>query len=285
MKGEISKDLFRYLTDKIPGTIVNPVNPFSIDNPDCLFFSGSNLVALFIPSAQELQKPDILLRRLYVSKFIHCNELKAILVAINVAQAPLLENHWVVRSFDANMYLEKFSDLEAFSKDKIKARNIIDNKLKHLRFKRFWGITDFFGKYSQTSAPFFNFKEGNKIRCQSWSNPNHLIQQNSFSKEGNMLLASKRASKSSFRSYYEPLFTNTLLYEFHWDDGNLRENKEAKYQFRFLNVENIFKLLENPLHFNSLAFMGFVPGLLPENFHLQAYEKEFLVFMDANHYF
>lgn len=62
------KHIFRNIEDRYNQSIISPVNPFTIDNPDALVYNGHSLLGLFIPLVKELKNPDILLRRLYLSR-------------------------------------------------------------------------------------------------------------------------------------------------------------------------------------------------------------------------
>ena len=48
--------------------VISPLNPLTVDNPDLLVFNSRVLLGVYFPTKAEMNNPDSLLRRLYVSK-------------------------------------------------------------------------------------------------------------------------------------------------------------------------------------------------------------------------
>ena len=74
------KQTYITLLDVFNQSIVDPVNPFTLDNPDVLVFNGRTLIGLYIPLKKEQANPDLLLRRLFLSRLSMSKVVSTVLI-------------------------------------------------------------------------------------------------------------------------------------------------------------------------------------------------------------
>ena len=63
-----SRNLYINILEAFNQSVIEPNNPFTVDNPDALVYNGRTLTGLYIPLKKELSNPDFLLRRLFLSR-------------------------------------------------------------------------------------------------------------------------------------------------------------------------------------------------------------------------
>ena len=63
--------------------VISPSNIYTIDNPDVLLIANGNLFGLFIPTESEIQKVDLLVRRIMVSRLAYVENMKTLLLSEN----------------------------------------------------------------------------------------------------------------------------------------------------------------------------------------------------------
>lgn len=129
------KEVLTNILDRYNQSIISPVNPFTVDNPDALVFNGHSLTGLFIPWVKEQNNPDLLLRRLYISRLTLSKTVSNVLLLIGEDAIKLANNDQINAAFDAVLICEGIQDLLLFLSDNIHVRNFIDPKLKRERMK------------------------------------------------------------------------------------------------------------------------------------------------------
>ena len=61
--------------------VIRPSNIYTIDNPDVLLITSANLFGLFIPTKNEMQNVDLLVRRIMVSRLAYVGNMKTLLLS------------------------------------------------------------------------------------------------------------------------------------------------------------------------------------------------------------
>lgn len=74
--------ILQKLFDNSERCLIEPENPFSMDNPDAIVANGNNLFAIYIPTYRENENADHLLRRLYLSQLSYGYKLTPIIVVM-----------------------------------------------------------------------------------------------------------------------------------------------------------------------------------------------------------
>ena len=74
------KNLFRTIAENYQQSVIEPINPFTVDNPDALVYNGRSLTGLYIPLKKELDNPDLLLRRLSLSRLSMSKAVSTLLI-------------------------------------------------------------------------------------------------------------------------------------------------------------------------------------------------------------
>ena len=95
------KNYFRNIEDRYNQSIIAPENPFTVDNPDALVYNGHSLLGLYLPLAKELKNPDMLLRRLYLSRLSLSKTVSHVLFLPGEEEFKIANNEQINAAFDA----------------------------------------------------------------------------------------------------------------------------------------------------------------------------------------
>ena len=74
------KQTYIGLLDAFRQSVIDPINPFTVDNPDVLVYNGRSLTGLYIPLKKEQDNPDLLLRRLFLSRLSMSKAVNTLLI-------------------------------------------------------------------------------------------------------------------------------------------------------------------------------------------------------------
>lgn len=278
------KEVLTNILDRYNQSIISPVNPFTVDNPDALVFNGHSLTGLFIPWVKEQNNPDLLLRRLYISRLTLSKTVSNVLLLIGEEAIKLANNNQINAAFDEVFICEGIQDLLLFLSDNIHVRNFIDPRLKRERMRRFWGTIDFIEKNGIERNEYGENLHGMDFEVQRWSAPDKVRQSRNANFEYPYLTATKRFTKQSFLEGYESLMTYTTMFNYSLSDGVLKTNLITLDTFMFLNVEDLDTFVKNPMNIRTMAFLGYVPGRIGERYDLKGLRRRYFDFMDENKY-
>lgn len=87
------------IVDGCERCLLSPENPFTLDNPDAIAANGNKIFAVFIPSYNENENMDHLLRRLFLSQLSYGHKLIPVLLAIEEKSFGHLNNPALNESF------------------------------------------------------------------------------------------------------------------------------------------------------------------------------------------
>ena len=278
------KHIFRNIEDRYNQSIISPVNPFTIDNPDALVYNGHSLLGLFIPLVKELKNPDRLLRRLYLSRLSLSKAVSYVLFLPGNDDIKLANNNQINAAFDAILVNEKMNGLLRFLSDNIRVKHYIDPRIKKDRIRRFWGTIDFLGKNGFVNGEYGDSGYLGEIEVRSWSDPNKGRYSRNAGYNHPFLLAKKRSTKESFLGGYDGLMTYTTMFNYSLNDGILKRNPMADDSFQFLNVENLEAVTSNTMSLRTLVFLGYLPGRINENYDLMGLRDRYFSFLEQNKY-
>lgn len=277
------KQIIEKIGQVFPQSIVNPINPFTVDNPDVLVFNGRTLKGLFFPLAKELNNPDLLLRRLFLSRLSLCKTVSNVLVLSNESVS-LTNNIEVVNAFDRVYEFEDCQDMSSFLKDDISQRHILNPQLRRVRMRRFWGLMDYIEKNGIEKGVYDNSYGHYSFNVKSWSNPDKKRYNKSTEYKHPILVTSKDKTKQSFKESFEDIMTVTTMFNYSLSDGVFASNSEALDTFMFLNVETIETVIGNSMNMRTLAFLGYLPGRVSTNFNMDELWNKYYAFMKERKY-
>lgn len=277
------KQIFESIKQSFPQSIINPVNPFTVDNPDVLVFNGRSLKGLFFPMAKEINNPDLLLRRLFLSRLSLCKTISHVLVLHNDESMMLTNNMEVINAFDGVFY-EDWDGIVSFLKDDIRQRHSLNPKLRRVRMRRFWGTIDYIEKNGIETKPYSKSDIHNTFNVRSWSNPDKEKYNKSTKYNYPILIASKDRTKQSFKEDFDNLMTLTTMFNYSLSDGVFKSNPEALETFLFLNVETVENIMKNPINIRTLAFIGYLPGRVSDNYNMEGLRDRYYTFMTNGKY-
>lgn len=278
------KSVYRNLFDTFRQSVFDPVNPFTIDNPDALVFNGRTLMGLYIPLKKEQSNPDLLLRRLFLSKLSLCGSVSTVLI-LPEEYAHAFDNYIEVQAaFDAVYVYENDKDLQNFLRNDIRQRTPIRPALRRQRMRRFWGTIEYIEKNGIVQNAYENQDARWKLRVNSWSNPNKVRYSKKTEYKHPFLVASKKRTSQTFKEGYEDLMTVTTMFNYTMSDGILRKNLEANDTFMYLNVEDVEDVLKNELNLRSMVFLGYLPGRIGNDYDLRGLRDHYYSFMKDKKY-
>jgi len=280
----IRNNVFKNIEDRYNQSIIAPENPFTVDNPDALVYNGHTLMGLFIPLAKELKNPDMLLRRLYLSRLSLCKTVSHVLFLSGEEELVLANNEQINAAFDAVLVNENMDGLLRFLSDNIRAKHFIDPRLKKDRMRRFWGTIDFISKYGLANAEYGEMGDLAEYEVQSWSNPDRGRYSRNAGYNHPILMAKKRATKEAFIGGYEGLMTYTTMFNYTLHSGILKGNPLATDTFQFLNVEDLENVTKNTMNVRTLVFLGYLPGRINGNYDIMGLRDRYFTFMEQNKY-
>lgn len=277
-------DIYRNIEEKFYQSVVAPVNPFSVDNPDVLVYNGRNLIGLYVPYAKEINNPDLLLRRLFISRLILCNSVSNVLLLDQESGLTLSSKDQVMAAFDAVLPYSNIQDITLFLGDNIRIKHKINPRLKREKFRRYWGTMDFMNKYGFENNGFVGWDNKVGYKVQSWCEPNKMQVSKSARFEYPFMMATKRSTKQSFMEGFDSLMTYTAMFCYSLDDGLFRSKSEAEDSFMFLNLEDLASFTKNPMNLKTMVFLGYLPGRINDNYNIQGLMERYRSFMREKKY-
>lgn len=278
------KQTYITLLDVFNQSIVDPVNPFTLDNPDVLVFNGRTLIGLYIPLKKEQTNPDLLLRRLFLSRLSMSKVVSTVLILDEDTVHAYDNMPEVEAAFDAVYAYENEHDLMNYLRDDIRQRTPIRPTIRRQRMRRFWGTIDFIEQHGIVQNEYQNGYAGGELKVNSWCNPNKERYSKTSTYVHPFLVASKNKTKQSFKVGYEDLMTVTTMFNYSLSDGILKKNPEADDTFMYLNSEGIDDVLRCPMNLRSMVFLGYLPGRIGFDYDLAGLRDHYYRFMKEKKY-
>lgn len=243
--------------------VIRPSNIYTIDNPDVLLITSANLFGLFIPTKNEMQNVDLLVRRIMVSRLAYVGNMKTLLLSGDDEflhkNSPLLNQicHRILNN-DVNRYRLTFGrDRFVSNTPDIGARIRVMQTNLYTRNLRIYQL----GKEeNQVFAPFqIDKRYTDGAMAESWSQSQVSV------KDAYMLddlfVAFKRKTNMSFKETFNNLMTLSFFMNYTMHDEGISYRKALGYP-KMINSDFSF-LRENDndpyKYIRVLAFMGLSP--------------------------
>ncbi|MBQ5979507.1 MAG: hypothetical protein IJL58_05760 [Bacteroidales bacterium] len=278
------KQILIDLIDNYKQSILGPVNPFTVDNADALIYNGRSLIGLYIPLKKELSNPDLLLRRLFLSR-LSMSKVVSTLLILSEEDAHAFDSLPEVHaSFDALYIYENDRDLLSYLRKEIQQRNPILSSIRRQRIRRFWGTIDFIERNGIVQNVYDGQDAMLELKVRSWSNPNRERCKKATDYTHPFLVASKKRTKQSFKDGYDDLMTVTAMFNYSMSDGMLKKNKEADDTFMFLNIEALEDVSRNEMNLRTMVFLGYLPGRIGRDYSLGRLRDQYYSFMNEKRY-
>ena len=275
------KNIFTNIRNKFEHSVIGPVNPFTIDNPDVLLYNNHQLIGLYIPLVKEVQNPDILLRRLHMSRLALSGSISSVLLLPENALAQLFNNEVIQGSFDRVHCFDGNADLMDYISCDIKSTHYVDKRLRSEVMKRFWGAMGYVDRYSYIRGDYKNIKCSSEVQVRRWSRPRNILSSTHTSYNDSCLITSKGRTKQSFKEAYENIMSFATMYNYSLSDGNLKRTSSVNDIFMYLNIEDLDIILNKEINLRTMLFLGYLPctiGSLDEikclNDHYYSFRKE-----------
>lgn len=278
------KQIYLSLINTFNQSILEPLNPFTVDNSDALVFNGRTLTGLFIPLKKERANPDMLLRRLFLSRLSTSKAVSTVLLLAEDSIHAFDNMPEVEAAFDAVHIYENERDLMSYLRDDIHQRTPIRPSIRRQRMRRFWGTIDFIEKNGVLQNVFEVTNEREVLKVKSWSNPNKDRLSKATDYSHPYLVTSKKRTKQSFKEGYEDLMTVTTMFNYSMSDGILKKNLEADDTFMYLNAEGVEDVMNNVMNLRTMVFLGYLPGRIGRNDDLEGLRDQYYRFMKEKKY-
>lgn len=278
------KSLYLNISDRYKQCVIGPANPFTVDNPDALIFNGKSLIGLYIPLAKEVSNPDLLLRRLFLSRLAMCNSLRTVLLLSEKESFQLFNNEQIIASFDDVHVFNGIIDFLGLLKETKKTTPLIDKRLKQEKIKKFWGTIDFLDRNDAFKDNYSCFSFSKGVTARSWSSPesNRISKRTSFKNE--CLITSKGITKQSFKEGFEDIMTFSTMFNYSLSGGNLKRIANSNEVFMCLNIENPNAVIKNEIDLRTLVFLGYLPCRVNEYDDIKRLNDRYYDFMKAGKY-
>ena len=211
--------------------VIRPSNIYTIDNPDVLLITSANLFGLFIPTKNEMQNVDLLVRRIMVSRLAYVGNMKTLLLSGDDEflhkNSPLLNQicHRILNN-DVNRYRLTFGrDRFVSNTPDIGARIRVMQTNLYTRNLRIYQL----GKEeNQVFAPFqIDKRYTDGAMAESWSQSQVSV------KDAYMLddlfVAFKRKTNMSFKETFNNLMTLSFFMNYAIHDDGMSYRNALKY--------------------------------------------------------
>ncbi len=279
------KQTYIGLLDAFRQSVIDPINPFTVDNPDVLVYNGRSLTGLYIPLKKEQDNPDLLLRRLFLSRLSMSKAVNTLLILAEESMHSFDNMPEVKAAFDKVYFYENERDLLNFLRDDIQQRTPIKSTIRRQRMRRFWGTIDFIEKHGIVLQDGYErMPAREELRVNSWSNPNKERHSRIAEYIHPYLVTSKNKTKQTFKEGYEDLMTVTTMFNYSMSDGILKNNTEADDTFMYLNAEGVEDVMKNVMNLRTMVFLGYLPGRIRLDYDLTGLRDQYYRFMKEKKY-
>ena len=257
-------NIYEKIVNGYPHSIVKPQNVFTIDNPDMLVPFKGNLIGVFLVKEKEIRQLDLLLRRIYLSKLAYTSAMTPI-VLINQDNVAHLgsKTHEILSRFRFVCEYRTTQDIPAiFNEIDNYTMDYFNPYIQSKVIRRLWLIKSFAREYedmlkhNKFGYVYAKNVKVNNIPMQPWTRNKHSLTNACLVNGDDLLL--ERESKHGFVSSFESVLTYTMMYNYKLDNGYMLENR-INGKNRYLNTNWNFGAVDNPLYFNTLAFLGILP--------------------------
>ena len=278
------RTILKNIADRYKQCVIEPANPFTVDNPDALIFNGHALVGLYIPLAKEVKNPDLLLRRLFFSRLAMCNSVSTVLLLTKDFSIQLANNTQIASSFDYVHVFEGIPNLLRLLADGRNPIHLIDKRLKQENMKRFWGTLDFFEKNKYLIEEYSSLGDAKGMTATRWSTPGSKRISKRTSYNEACIITSKEITKQSFKEGYEDIMTFAAMYNYSLTDGVLKRITDSNEHCMFLNIESLETVMRNEINLRTMVFLGYLPWKMNEDTDIKKINDRYYSFMREGKY-
>lgn len=272
MNQQEKKSVLSRLLNEFQKCLLNPTNPFSVDNPDAIVVNNNSVYAIFIPTFLERENYDHLLRRLHLSQMSY--SLKFIPVLLLDPDNKMSDLGWFMMKSNFVFVTGSLDEVVSF----INKSGKISRKWKEInQFQQ-----EHFLNYSinskvsalishEITTPFERLYEGvrEKFELQGWTSDKRWGIRD-FHPYQNGMIGEKNRNKSSFLNSFQKMMTASFMCGFVIDNGYIFPNLNA--EDGIVNIVNTnWDLFEEnrPNRYNSiLSFCGLVPVSISNENHI-----------------
>lgn len=257
MKLVHKNEIYHQVFDAFARCLIRPENPFTLDNPDLLVNENNTMYALYIPTYDERNNYDQLLRRLFLSQLCYSQKFISIL---------LLNPEDMVRGNGEFLFQKSFSHVARSVNDVIHYIRIgerVDRRWDLMRRNQQLCFIDYHvcSKVStaikrSVSNVYADFSEEllqRSLPISTWKSLNkrtHSVYHGYTTDFGNVIF--KKKGRFGIKESFNQVLTSRFMESFLFDDGYIYANNN-RCSFSLINTD--WELFENELYPGSMARM------------------------------
>lgn len=272
MNQQEKKSVFSKLVDEFQKCLINPTNPFSIDDPDVIIVNNNSVFSIYIPTFLERENYDHLLRRLHLSQMSY--SLKFVPILLLDLDDKMSNIGWYMMKSNFVLVAHSLDDIVDFinksGKINRKWKEINHFQQEHiLNYNINTKVSTLISK--EITTPFERLYEGKRGRfeLQGLTTDKHWGIED-FHPYQNGMIGEKNKNKSSFLNSFQKMMTASFMYGFVIDNGYLFPSPNV--EGGIVNIVNTnWNLFEEsrPNRNNSiLSFCGLVPVSISNQNHI-----------------
>ena len=234
--------------------------------------------------SKEVSNPDLLLRRLFISRLAMCNSVCTVLFLSQNDSIILSKKEQILASFDYVHTYDGIPDFLSLLSEDRKSVHLLDKRLKQEKLRRFWGTLEFLEKIGYFAEEYssLNRQQGVSVNC--WSSPGHYRTSKMTSYENSFLITNKRKTKQSFKEGYEDIMTFATMFKYSLADGVIKKIPDTSDVSMYLNLENPEVVTQREINLRSMVFLGYLPCSMNENTDIENLNNRYYSFMKEGRY-
>lgn len=278
MKLVHKNEIYHQVFDAFAKCLIRPENPFTLDNPDLLVNENNRMYALYIPTYEERNNYDQLLRRLFLSQLCYSQKLISILL-INPEDKVSGNGEYLFQKSFCHV-ARSVNDVI----DYIRTGERVDRRWDLMRRNQQLCFSDFHICSKATTAikrsisnVYADFSEELLERSQpisTWKSlyrRSYRVYQGYSTDFGNVIF--KEKGRLGIKESFNQVLTSRFMESFLFDDGYIYANNN-RCSFSLINTD--WELFENELYPGSMARMlNFVGYSVAQINDVQSLERAF----------
>jgi len=270
--------ILQKLFDNSERCLIEPENPFSMDNPDAIVANGNKLFAIYIPTYRENENADHLLRRLYLSQLSYGYKLTPIMVVMEeMAMRMIYHSPVITQTFG---YISESTD-EVVNivnhENPRKRRSKYFSELQTMQYLTYRQNIELSERSRKEMRTEFSTQELRKVEpvvTKSWSTEKEKESRMYWKSEACFVASVEKKKNASFRTSFEQLMTTVFMSKFQLDNGEIFPTGMYN-ELSVLNTDwNMFDEESVPnAHNRMLSYVGLPPiSISTERELTQVYE-------------
>lgn len=256
--------ILQKLFDNSERCLIEPENPFSMDNPDAIVANGNKLFAIYIPTYRENENADHLLRRLYLSQLSYGYKLTPIIVVMEEMAMRMIYNSPIIAQTFG--YISESTDdvvniVNQANPRKRRSKYFSEMQaMQYLTYRQNIELSERSRKEMRTEFSTQELRKVEPVITRSWSTEKEKESRLYWKSEVCFVASVEKKKNASFRTSFEQLMTTAFMSKFQLDNGEIFPTGMYN-ELSVLNTDwNMFDEESVPNMYNRmLSYVGLPP--------------------------